>query len=267
MSIINKKYSDLSKYHYNFYNASPFPHIILDDFLNVDYFQRTFSSEAFSKSLASGKLFNNDFEKEKWISLNVNLPSAIACIINDLNANFWIKNLINLTHINSLKCTNLGNTKLANFHEMKSNAFLGPHVDHSHEPDTGLPHVLNIIIYLSHEWDSRNGGATLFHDKNGKEAVTKVEYKPNRAVIFLHTPYSFHSVERTNNNIPTTRKSIYVDYYSKSFDPYKNLPLNFPKKWFKHNTTFIFKNGLDYFKPNNIKYTCTYFKYLLNRIF
>ena len=48
---------------------------------------------------------------------------------------------------------------LANYHEMGSNGFLGSHVDHSSDPNTGYPHVLNVILYLSSEWKSSYGGA------------------------------------------------------------------------------------------------------------
>ena len=34
MSIINKKYNDLSEYRDIFFNANPFPYVVLDDFLN-----------------------------------------------------------------------------------------------------------------------------------------------------------------------------------------------------------------------------------------
>ena len=136
------------------------------------------------------------------------------------------------TGINKLRATEVGNTMLANYHEMGSDGFLGSHVDHSSDPSTGNPHVLNIILYLSSEWKNDFGGGTLFFDKHGKKQISKVEYRANRAVIFLHTPYSFHGVERLKNNGYVKRKLLYVDYYSDSYNPYKNFNLSFPNKWF-----------------------------------
>lgn len=159
-----------------------------------------------------------------------------------------------------------GNTSLANYHVMKPGGFLAPHVDHAQDPETGLPHVLNIILYLSPQWDSENGGATLLYDKWGKEIKATVEYKPNRAIIFLHTPYSFHCVEQIKANLPVIRRTLYVDYYSESSNPYKNMDLNFPKKWFPHGTTFILPSIFNYLNIKNVQYTKAYIKYTLNRI-
>ena len=38
MKIINNKYSDLNSIKKDFLNKAPFPHIVLDDFLDNNYF-------------------------------------------------------------------------------------------------------------------------------------------------------------------------------------------------------------------------------------
>jgi len=38
MEIINQKYKSLSKLKNDFFSASPFPYVILDDFLDTEYF-------------------------------------------------------------------------------------------------------------------------------------------------------------------------------------------------------------------------------------
>lgn len=242
----------------------PFPFLILDEFLEPDYFT-ALSSVLSSNHASMGREFATDVETNKSISLNSDLPNLVSNIVNALNTTEWLANLKALTGINTLTCTDNGNTMLANYHEMKHGGFLGSHVDHSHEPALGLPHVLNIIVYLSDDWEARFGGGTLFFDRHGKSVRAKVEYKPNRAVIFLHTPYSFHGVERLMNNGEVRRRTLYVDYYSLSKNPFEHMKLDFPNKWFKHGTTFVMPRFLDYFKPKNKKYTKTYIKYLLTR--
>ena len=39
MNIINQKYKDLSIYFNDFKSANHFPHLVLDDFLNKDFFE------------------------------------------------------------------------------------------------------------------------------------------------------------------------------------------------------------------------------------
>jgi len=265
MGIINNKYQDLSVFAESFKKASPFPYIVLDDFLTPHFFSKLSKEIVDAEKAGSGKTFNSQVEAKKWISINSVLPEKIQLLIDELNCRSWMKNLKGLTEIPSLIATEVGNTSLVNFHVMQPGGFLGPHVDHSYEPGTGIPHVLNIIIYLSSEWDDANGGATLFYDQNGKIEMARIKFKPNRAVLFLHTPYSFHCVEKIKNGDHSPRKSLYVDYYSESFKPYENFNLNFPNNWFRHGTTFKLPKLSDYTNPKNFKYIRAYFKYLFHR--
>ncbi len=205
MSVINTKYLNLDNMKEVFFNASPFPHLMLDNFLDEKFFLNL--SETFEKSIDStqGKVFNTTVEEKKWISLNSTLPGVIKQIVDSLNSDSWVDNIRRLTGINSLVVTPNGNTDLANYHVMEPGGILGPHVDHSHEPIKGIPHVVNVILYLTENWDEGVGGATIFYDKKGKKEVKKVPYRQNRAVIFLHTPYSFHGVERINMNTTLKR--------------------------------------------------------------
>lgn len=264
MQIINKKYLNLSKLRKSFHGGKPFPHLILDNFLTQNFFKKL-NLGGFNTLRKQGKNFNTNFEKNKWISKNSQLPKQIKLIINELNKKEWIYNLSQLSKIDSLFSTKVSNTDLANYHEMKEKGYLGPHVDHSDDPDTGKPHVLNILLYLSKQWKDDWGGSTLLYDKKGKKIIKEVQYKPNRAIIFLHTPYSFHGVKEIFND-DQIRSSIYVDYYSRSTDPYKSINLKFKNKWFKHGTCFVLPNTVDYFKIKNFKYTKTFLNYNLKKL-
>ena len=110
------------------------------------------------------------------------------------------------------------------------------------------------------------GGSTLLFNKNGRKVKAQIPYKRNRAVIFLHTPYSFHGVERLKNNLNIKRKSLYVDYYSESLKPFNHIKLDFPNKWFSHGTTFILPNKSEYFKIKNWRYTKSLIRYNINRL-
>jgi len=265
-AVINPNYHSLEEFSGVFQSALPFPHLILDDFLLPEFFALFSGENKRQQGEIGGKNFDTSVEEKKWISLNSDLPGHISKLVVTLNDPEWINSLRRLTGMNSLSGTKFGNTNLANYHEMQPGGFLAPHVDHGSEPITGRPHVLNIITYLSDEWRDDYGGSTLFYDQKGKEIVSKVAYKPNRAVIFLHTPYSFHCVERIKPGLPTIRKSLYVDYYSDSLEPYKNINLPFPSKWFDHPTTFNLNSVLDYFKPSNINYFKAKVNYLLNKM-
>ena len=262
MGIINQEYKSLSRLKNNFFSASPFPYVVLDEFLDPEYFTVLTEKLQQNNDIVMGKNFTSDVESNKSISLNSRLPDLVSNIVAELNTQNWVDNLKELTGIETLVTTHNGNTILANYHEMESDGLLGAHVDHSHEPELGLPHVLNIIIYLSSDWRVDFGGSTIFFNPTGGEAKSKVDYMPNRAVIFLHTPYSFHGVDRLKDNGDIKRKSLYVDYYSESLTPFKHMDLSFKNHWFKHGTTFTLPKLSDYIKWKNRNYAKTYLKYL-----
>tara|TARA_B100001057_G_scaffold270798_1_gene270944 strand:- start:387 stop:1187 length:801 start_codon:yes stop_codon:yes gene_type:complete len=252
VSIINNKYADLSTFSVNFKSEKPFPHVILDNFLDENFFSNL-DLENLDINHEKGRSFNSDIEKNKWVSKNEKLSTELKKIIDELNNKEFLLNLFKLSGVKDLFSTTEGNTALANYHEMYKSGFLGTHVDHSSEPNTGLPHVLNIILYLSKKWDKSWGGSTVLANYNGTKIEKLVEYIPNRAVIFLHSPFTFHGVTEIKDNL-NKRSTVYVDYYSKNLNPYSHLELNFKNVWFKHPTTFILPKLKDYFPKKNRMY-------------
>ena len=93
MNEINKKYHTLDSFSNSFKNGKPFPHIVLDDFLDQKYF--SFLKNYFDESPINnfdGNRFDSNAEKKKWISLNTNLPKEIYKIVETLNDELWISN-------------------------------------------------------------------------------------------------------------------------------------------------------------------------------
>ena len=198
--IINSEHYNLETKKDEFLNSKPFPHLQLKNFLKNDFFDDFQNTNEETKAKESGINFDTDVEDKKWISKNSELSSVTKKIIDELSSDSWANNLRNLTGIRDLFCTTVGNTDLANYHEMKPGGLLAPHVDHSSEPKTGYPHVLNIVVYLTKECDSIWGGGTDLLNSNGSKIITKLPYIPNSAVIFLHTPFSLHCVSRIDDN-------------------------------------------------------------------
>jgi hypothetical protein len=100
------------------------------------------------------------------------LSGDLNLIVNKLNSIEFINNLYKLSKINDLFSTKVGNTALANYHEMYESGYLGTLVDHSSESSTGFPHVLNIILYLSKNWEIEwGGGTTILANQNGTKIL------------------------------------------------------------------------------------------------
>lgn len=265
VGVINSEHAGLGDKRSLVLSAAPIPHIVLDDFLDTEFFADLSPAFEAVSGAGSGKRFASEVEKKKWISLNSSLPGAIRQVVDALNTEAWMLELAELTGLPSLVPTSTDNKKLANYHVMDPGAILGPHVDHASDPTHGLPHVLNTIVYLTEGWEASSGGATLFHDASGRQVAARIPYKANRALVFLHTPYSFHSVERVAPESKLRRRTIYVDYYSKSFAPYAGMNLDVPSHWFRHGTTFKLPRFRDYFRARNASYTVTLLDYHWNR--
>jgi hypothetical protein len=221
--MINEKYRSLDDLREIFFSAKPYPHLVLDNFLSDEAYKSLASHLQQPNSVGMSRSFNTDFEKNKQISLNSKLSKELNDALTALNSDEWTENLRSLTGIETLRSTKFGNTHLANYHEMSKGGILASHVDQ-------------------------------LYNKNGTVVSKSVEYRPNRAVIFLHTPHSFHGVSPLAGNGDVKRKTLYVDYYAQSFEPYKDMKLDFPCKWFDHPTTFKLNSNLDYLKPKNRAY-------------
>ena len=145
MQIINALHLDLGERRKEFMDAEPFPHLVLDNFLSAEYFTLLEASSSQHDVTADGRKFDTEIENKKWISLNSSLPDLIRRIVDNLNQDEWLNNMKNLSGIDSLITTAHGNTELANYHVMEPGAILGPHVDHSHEPESGGLYMLIFI--------------------------------------------------------------------------------------------------------------------------
>ena len=264
--MINKIYTNFDHKVNEFRHASPFPHLILDNFFTKNFFEKLEQGIVVNEEIDVKKKFSSIVENSKIIYQNNKLP-FIEEINKELSKTKWLSVLRNLSGIEDLHAPDINYGSLSNYHEMNKNGLLGSHVDHSQHPIIKSKHVLNIIIYLSHDWQVEYGGKTLLYNKYGTKVIKEIDYIPNRAVIFLHTPYSFHGVSSVLNNEEVKRKTFYIDYYSNLKNPYTHLQLKFPNTFFKHGTTFILPTLVDYFKINNLKYTKTLVNYYLKRIF
>ena len=263
--MINDKYLTLDNYQDTFRSAKPFPYLVLDDFFQKDFFQALNAEIKSRKTAIKGRSFNSAAEKNKIINLNNNLPVTIQRILDTLTEVFWVQNLVRLSGIADLVADDGHNEVLSNFHEMSKSGFLGSHVDHSQHPKSLKKHVLNILVYLSEDWISEYGGNTLLYNKNGTKVEKLIEYVPNRLIIFLHTPYSFHGVDELKPPNHQVRRTLYLDFYSEIDNPYSHLKLPFKNHFFEHDTTFILKNKLSYFKLKNFLYTKSLAKYKLRK--
>ena len=205
----------LQKQTHNWQNAKPFPHIIVDDFLDKDL----------AKKLE--KEFP-DFEEKIWHEYGN--PLEVKKVCNNWNSFPKLTYQLFL-YLNSQSFVNKLSTFLFNkkilysdpglngggWHIHKKGGKLNTHLDYSLHPKLNLQRKLNIIIYLNTNWKSEWGGNLGFWGnenatKPGK-LIKKIEPKFNRAAIFDTTCNSWHGLTEPLTCPETEfRKSLAVYY-------------------------------------------------------
>lgn len=238
-----------------FLNAKPFPYVVIDNFFKEDVFNKLLSDFEmyYDSNQNKGKSYSTDVEQDKWTSQGNKLSCDLENVADYLQSDTARDFLKSVTGFKVLNTSNYNGENLGFFHYMRNNAYLGPHIDHMVDMDSEKVgyHVLNIIIYITKEWNPNWGGNTFFMHKNDK-TFTDVEFRPNRAVIFMHSPISVHGTSRVLNTSENKRISIYFDYYSNEKNPYEHLGFRFRLHDSPH--LFFLPRFSDYFLKKNRKY-------------
>ena len=92
---------------------------------------------------------------------------------------------------------------------------LGPHIDNSHDASRKYYRTLNLLYYVSPDWNINYGGNLELWDKNVSQNVT-IESKFNRLVLMETTPSSWHSVSKV---VIDKSRNCVSNYYFSSFSP------------------------------------------------
>jgi hypothetical protein len=200
--------------------AQPFPHIVIDDFLQP---------QAADRCLGEFPALNS----EQWIhythvnerkygrSDRQSFSPAIGATIDEVNSPRFIGFLEALTGIPGLMAD--PGLMGGGLHQSSTGGYLNIHADF-----TGHPHHetwqrrVNLLIYLNREWDDSFGGHLELWDRTMSRCVHRVAPVFNRAVIFKTDPDSFHGHPEPMTCPPsTTRKSMALYYFTQEAQPFK----------------------------------------------
>jgi len=238
-----------------FLTNNPFPHVVIDDFLEKDVFDNLLKefNEFYNSNKNEGRNYQTEAEKNKWSSQGLSLSPFLKNIGEYLASEEnrkWLTEITGFKNISAVK--NFNSKEIGFFSMMKKGSYLGPHIDHMFDMtgDQGY-HVLNIILYVSEKWDPNWGGNTFLRNRKSK-SYASVEFKPNRALVFMHSPLSEHGTSLVSEFSEADRMTIYFDYYCSDKNPYRHTEYNF--KLVKSPHMFFLPNFLDYLKPKNFKY-------------
>ena len=202
-------------------NASPFPHIVLDDFLEADVLRGVLS--AFPSS-QNKPFFDRDQERLKFQYQPQEISSGIVRnLFAELNSRTFLRFLEELTGIEGLISD--PHFEGGGLLETKRGGHLGVHADFNVHGRLKLERRLNLLIYLNEEWEEGYGGELELWDQQMKECVVRVKPEFGRAVIFNTALDSFHGHPDPLRCPPErSRRSIATYYYTAVEDGLASLP-------------------------------------------
>ena len=176
------------------YHDYPFDHWVIDDFLDIDL-ANTLSNDFIEYNDRNWFCYDNPLEHKKTLNNWYCFPPTTYQFFTILNSPDFIDYITEITNIKHLY-PDIG-LHGAGWHIHEKGGKLNIHLDYNIHPKLELQRKLNIIIYLTENWDISWGGNLEFwsHDKKNnkpKEKIKTIDNIFNRAVIFDTTQNSWH---------------------------------------------------------------------------
>lgn len=201
----------LSALHDSFRNATPFPHVVIDDFLAKDVAERVLH-EYPTPSASAWCVYDNPIERKYARNDFDGLP-LIARVFSTLQSSATIDAMRTISGIPDLE--NDPHLHGAGLHYHPRGGKLDMHLDYSIHPITGKERRLNLILYLNPSWKDEYGGHLELWDKDFSECEASILPSFNRAVLFQTSDLSYHGMPRPLRCPPDTgRRSLAIYYVS-----------------------------------------------------
>ena len=210
-------FNDFAPLAKTFQLGDPFPHVVVDNFLNEEL-ARSISKEFPSLDSKDWYVYNNAIEDKKTTNNWEFFGPNTYRLMSYLNYPIFVQELQKLFNDEALY-PDFG-LNGGGYHLHKTGGKLNVHLDYSIHPKINLERRVNIIIYLTEDWNDAWGGHISFWSHNEetqqpKEMIKKVAPKFNRAVIFDTTCNSWHGLpEPLACPADKARKSLAIYYLS-----------------------------------------------------
>lgn len=193
--------------------AQPFPHVVLDGF---------FAPET-AKVLSH--VFPTDPERERWRAgihrhsrkwtKNTYLGADVERVIGNLHAPFLLKWLERVSGIHPILPDHT--LRGGGLHLSLPGSYLDIHADFTHNESRTLRRCLNLLVYLSPDYEPAWGGRLELWDQRLRRCVQSIEPRFNRAVLFQTSPTSYHGHPDPMGGPPgARRRSLALYYYTPS---------------------------------------------------
>ncbi len=176
--------------HREYVNASPFPHIVFDNFLVPGVAGQAAREFPAIDDPTWLKLFHLNERKCANPNLETWKPTLQA-VATELTSPRFVLFLAQLTGIEGLFQD--GGMEGGGLHQSMAGGFLNVHADFTVHPlHQDWRRRVNLLLYLNEDWDEAYGGALELWTTDMKRCERKIFPIVNRAVIFTTDADSFH---------------------------------------------------------------------------
>jgi hypothetical protein len=198
--------------------ARPFPHIVLDDFLEPGCLAQ--AAREFSDVSSPDWIGYVHFNEKKFS--NPYLDSwgpTLRSLAEALNSPRFVRVLCELTGIDGLIADE--GMEGGGLHQSLRGGYLNVHADYTVHPlHPTWRRRVNLLLYFNEEWPSAYGGALELWSTDMQRRVSTIEPRGNRVVIFNTEGDSFHGHPDPLQCPPDeSRKSLALYYFTVESDP------------------------------------------------
>lgn len=193
--------------------ASPFPHAVLDNFLDQEAALAAY--EAFPKVGDEGWIhYLHVNEKKHGLNKLDRLPAQLRDLIAELNTDRFVKWLEGLTGITGLKADPM--LEGGGLHQSSRGGFLNIHADFTvHPHKRNWRRRVNVLVYLNKGWEEDWGGQLELWERDMSKCTQRVTPLFNRCVIFNTDEDSYHGLpDPLTCPEDQSRKSIALYYFT-----------------------------------------------------
>jgi len=199
-----------------FLSTEPFNHIVVDDFFTEEIADKCASEFPTYESDVWSAHWLNAIENKKALNHWDRFPQTIYQVFSFLMSNAWVECLKQLLKMDDI-VPDVG-LHGGGLHAHTKGGNLNVHLDYSIHPKLFLQRKLNLIVYMTPDWQPAwGGGLELWsHDAESnkpKSLVKTIENRFNRAVIFDTTQNSWHGLPTKLNCPDGAVRGSFATYY------------------------------------------------------
>jgi hypothetical protein len=175
-------------------DATPFPHIVIDDFLTGEALVAAIAAFPGADDAAwqveNFVVADHPVSRKKACNEELRMPVTIRKILRELNSSLFLRYLSQLTEIPNL----LPDPSFvgSGMFRIEPGGYLNVHADFNVHFLNGLDRRLNLLLYLNLGWREEYGGHLELWQQGVPQPIKSILPIANRCVVFSTTDKSFH---------------------------------------------------------------------------